>query len=154
MTELLRQDSRAVSPVVGKSLVVALTLLYVTGTTGLLLGTTVPAYEATAGDELGDRVLSTAASEIERAVRVTDGDLVARSTVDLPPTIQNSQYRLVVSGETLRLEHPDDQVGDEIRLALPPGVTVADGVWESRETLVLRVRGPAEDRVLAVGDGS
>ena len=140
------------SPVVGKSLAVTLTLLYVTSMLGLLLGTTVPAYEARAGDELGDRVLSTAASEVERAMRVTDSDLVVRSTVDLPPTIQHSQYRLVLSGNTLTLEHPDEQVGGEIRLSLPSGVTVADGVWESRDTLVLRVTGPVDDRVITVGD--
>jgi hypothetical protein len=152
MAESLRGDERGVSPVVGKSLAAGLTLLYVASMTGLLLSGIVPEYETATGDEVGDRVLATAAGEIERTAAQPSGDVTVRRTVDLPPTIKDAGYRLVLSGETLTLDHPDDQIGGDVWLSLPSEVAVEPEAWESDGQVTLRVSGPAESRTLTVGE--
>jgi hypothetical protein len=152
MANSLRRDERGVSPVVGKTLAAGLTLLYVASMTGLLLSGVVPEYETATGDEVADRVLSTAAGEIERTAAQPAGDVTVRRTVDLPPTIKDAGYRLVLSGETLVLDHPDDQIGGDVELSLPPEVAVESGAWESDGQLLLRVSGPEKSRRLAMGE--
>lgn len=153
MAESLRGDERGVSPAVGKSLAAGLTLLYVAGMTGLLLSGVVPEYETAAGDEVGERVLSTAAGEIERtATQPATGEVTVRRTVDLPPTLDDTGYRLVLSGETLELDHPDDRIGGQVRLSLPADLTVEPGTWESDGQLVVRVSGPSDSRTLRMGE--
>jgi len=152
MAERLRRDTRGVSPVVGKALAAGITLLYVAGLTGLLLGGVVPEYETTAGDELADRVLATAAGDIEAAAPRTDGQAVARTEIDLPSTIRDASYRLVLRGQTLALDHPDGGIGGQLRLSLPNDVTVEGGTWHSGGPLVVRVSGPAGDRQLRIGE--
>lgn len=147
-----RSDTRGLTPVVGKSLAVGLTLLYVTGMVGVLLGGVVPAYEKTAGAKIGDRVLSTAAGEIEQTASQSEGDLVVRASVELPPTINSAGYRLVLSGRTLRLDHPDEEIGGRVRLSLQPGLTVRSGAWDGGEELLIEMSGSADSRVLTIGE--
>lgn len=152
MADRLREDTRGVSAVVGKALAAGVALLYVAGMTGLLFGGVIPGYETTAGDELADRVLATAAGTVETAVPRADGTATARAAVDLPATIRDTSYRLELTGRTLALSHPDPGIGGQIRLSLPSNVTVEDATWHSGELFVVRVSGPAADRQLRIGD--
>lgn len=143
-------DERAVSPVVAKTLAAGLALLYVAGMTSLLLGGVVPSYETATGEELSDRVLATAAQQIEAAVPEATGTVNTTQSVELPETIADASYRIELSNETVRLDHPDDRLEDSTRLALPPRTTVENGTWMSTDQLRIRVSGPASNRTLAL----
>lgn len=147
-------DNRGVSPVVGKLLAIGIAVLYIAGTTGILLGGVVPDYRATTGSELGERVLATAAGEIEQSIPATDGRSDVHLTRDLPRTIAGDRYRLVVRNRTLTLDHPDDAVDARTRLSLPPSLTVLNDTWESGDPLVVHVRGRPDNRTLSLMEGS
>ena len=149
-----RRDDRGMTPVVEKSLAAGIALLYVAGMLGLVLGSVVPAYEETAGEELADRVLATAAGGIEETPSTVQGDATTRQSIDLPASIANANYRLVLSGRTLELDHPTDGIGGRTRLSLPPDVTVEDGTWDGGGPLVVTVSGSAGDRTLAIREGA
>jgi hypothetical protein len=148
----LRRDDRGVTPVVGKFLAAGIALLYVAGMTGLLLGSVVPEYEETAGAELADRTLAAAAGDIEDAPPDVGGTATARLQTELPVTIEDASYRLVLSGRTLTLEHPADGIGGQTRLSLPGDLTVSDGTWHSGGQLVVQVSGPSDGRTLTIGE--
>ena len=145
-------DNRGVSPVVGKLLASGLAVLYIASVAGLLVGGLVPDYRATTGEEVGERVLATAADRVEQAQPATDGTATTRVEVDLPATIRDEQYRLEFRNRTLHLVHPDDGLDARTRLALPPNLTVTNGTWHSGDRLVVRVRGPSSNRTLSVED--
>lgn len=147
-------DNRAVSPVVGKLLAAGIAVLYIASATGLLLGGVVPDYRAATGGELGERVLATAAGELERAIPATHGNVTVRVTRELPTTIAGQRYRLAVRNGTLRLDHPNDGLDARTRLSLPPTVTVVDDTWESGDPLAIHVRGPASNRTLSLTEAS
>ena len=147
-------DNRAVSPVVGKLLATGIAVLYVASATGLLLGGVVPDYRATAGSELGERVLATAAGELERSVPAADGRSDVRLTRELPRTIAGDRYRLVLANRTLALEHPDDGVDARARLSLPTGIRVPNATWESGDPLTIHVRGTPGNRTLSLAEGT
>lgn len=147
-------DNRGATPVVGKLLAAGLAVLYIASISGLLVGGIVPEYRTTTGEELGERVLATAADHVEQARPATDGTATARVAVDLPATIRDTQYRLELRNRTLHLEHPDDGLDARTHLALPSSVTVTNGTWHSGDTLVVRVRGPAANRTLSLEDGT
>ena len=146
-------DDRGLSPVVGKTLAAGLALLYIAGMTATLLGGPVPAGRTAAGGELGERVLTSAATGVESAVPTTDARVESRTAVTLPPTIRNAGYTLELAGGRLVLDHPVDALDRETRVALPPGVAVADGTWESTDRLVVRVVGPPGNRTLSLEEG-
>lgn len=146
-------DNRGVSPVVGKLLASGLAVLYVTSVTGLLVGGVVPDYRTATGSELGERVLATAAGEIERSHPSTDGVVEVRTRTELPATIRDERYRLVLRNRTLVLDHPDDALDARTRLELPRNVT-GTGSWESGEPLVVRVAGPPSNRTVELREGS
>lgn len=150
MIEQLWRDTRALSPVIEKSFVAGIALLYVGGMMGLLLGGVIPGYQATAGEELGERTLATAATHIEQTPPQTHGVAETTTTVDLPGTIQDSTYELRLSNETLTLDHSDETFEREIRLALPENVTTAESTWNSGGDLLIRVDGPADNRTLSI----
>ena len=143
-------DNRAVSPVVGKLLTAALTVLYITSVTGLLIGGVVPDYRAASGGELGERVLATAAGEIERALSTPPGNATVRVTREFPRTIAGERYRFVVRNRTLGLEHPDDDLDRQIHLSVPSSVSVDAATWESGSPLVVSVRDSAANRTLSL----
>lgn len=149
----LRQDTRAVSAVLGKTLAVALALLYIGGMMTVLLGGVVPDYRTASGGELGDRVLATAAGTIEGAPTGVDGTVDTRQTVDLPATIRNTGYTIVLSDRTLALRHPAQGIGSRIRLSLPPDLTVENSTWDGGGDLVVRVSGPTDDRRIRIEEG-
>lgn len=147
-------DNRAASPVVGKVLAAGIAVLYVASMTGLLLGGVVPDYRTATGAELGERVLATAASDVERSVPATDSNATVRYTRSLPRTIAGERYRLIISNRTLRLDHPDDRIDTEARLSLPAAVTVNEGTWESGDQLAIHVHGRASDRRLSIREAT
>jgi len=148
----LRSDDRGVSSVVGKVLAIGISLLYIGAMTTLVFGSVVPEYRTATGQEMGDRVLATAAGSIEQAPPAVGGTVEAATAVELPATIRDSGYRLTVSGRTLELDHPDG-ISAETRLSLPDDMTVQDGSWNSGGELLVAVSGPAGDRTLSIEEG-
>jgi hypothetical protein len=148
-------DNRAVAPVVGKLLAAGIAIMYIAGTTTLLLGGVVPEYRTAAGAELGERVLSTAAGGIEQAVPDAGGAATVRVRIDLPSTIRNAGYSLELRNRTLRLEHPVDGIGGRARIEIPSQVTVTDNTWQSGDQLIVEVSGrPAERTISLQGENS
>jgi hypothetical protein len=117
-----------------------------------LLGGVLPGYQTTAGEELSERTLATAAGHVEDATPAVDGRVDATTTVDLPATIRNEQYTLELSNATLALDHPEPSVEREIRLALGPNVTTVRSRWRSGGRLEIRVGGPLGNRTVSIGD--
>lgn len=142
--------TRGMTPVVGKTLAIGLAVLYIAGMTTALLGGVVPTYETRAGGELSERVLATTAGEIERSPPAVDGHVESQTTVTLPPSIADSNYRLVLSNGTDRLvlDHPDPAIESETRLSLPASVTPQNATVSGGGDIVITVRGPPEDRTL------
>jgi hypothetical protein len=155
MTTEFRAGERGLAPVVSKTLAIGLVVLYVTGMTSVLLGGVVPDYERRAGGELGERVLATVAAEVEQTPPAVGGRVDAETTVELPATIANSGYTLVLSNQTDRLvlDHPDPAITAETRLSLPPNVTPENGTVDSGGNLQIRVRGSTADRRLTITEG-
>ncbi|MFB6308786.1 MAG: hypothetical protein ABEH35_05595 [Haloarculaceae archaeon] len=133
-------DSRAVSPVVEKLLVMGIVVLFVGLLTTTLFGGVVPDYRAAVGSELGDRTLALAAERIQQAVPPDATAVRSRTRVELPATIRGTGYALVVDGRSLVLDHPDAAVGGRIRLALPDHVAVVTGRWQSGAETTVVVR--------------
>lgn len=129
---------RAVVPMVGKALEAAIVVLFIGTMTTALYGGVLPEYRAAAGDEVADRALVAAAGEIEGAVPPNARDVTAETRVTLPSAIRNANYRIVANGTTIRLDHPDDEIGGTHRLALPSYVRRVEGIWRSgAETTVV-----------------
>lgn len=150
MGSALRRDERGMTPVVGKTLAIGIVLLYIGGMTTLLYGSVVPGYQAATGEELADRTLATAADEIEGSVPEATGEVNRTRRISLPDRIRDERYRLELSGERLRLEHPDREHSPESILSVPPDTTVADSSWKSGSKLEIRVTGPAANRTLRI----
>lgn len=134
-------DSRAVSPVVEKTLAIGLVTLFVSLVSVTMYGGVVPEFRAAAGDELAERTLATAAERVQQGVPPNASRVDARTRVRLPDTIQGDAYRVRTDNRTLVLDHPDPEVGARARLALPPSVTRVEGTWESGGRTVVRVTG-------------
>jgi len=132
-----RGDERGVSPVIEKLVTAGLVVLYIGGMTTVLFGGIVPAYETAAGEEVAERTLATAAGEIETAAPRSGSETAVRATVDLPATIDDTAYRIVLSDRQLRLEHPDPEIGATTRLAVSEDIRLEPGRWQSGSTLVI-----------------
>lgn len=153
MARDLRSDDRAASAVVGKVLAAGIAVLYVAGMTTLLFGGVVPEYRAASGEELGDRVLATAAGEVESNSPAVEGEVELRTERSLPATIKDEEYEIVLSGTTLELDHPEPGIGAETEIALPPEVTVGNATWTSGDPFVVVRDGSADDRTLTISEG-
>ena len=138
---------RAVVPSVGKALEASLVLLYVALLSTALYGGLVPDYRATAGDELADRTVATAAHEVRSAVPPPATTVRATYAVDLPATIAGDAYRVRATNGSLVLDHPDGAIDARARLALPDRVRRVEGEWYSRSTTRVVVV-PADDGVV------
>jgi hypothetical protein len=139
-----------VSPVVGKMLAAGLAVLYIASATGFLLGGVVPDYRTATGSELGERVLATAATELDQSIPATESRVDVRTRLELPRTIRGETYSIRVRERTLHLSHPDDRVSARARLSVPSHVTVGDPVWRSGDPLLIRVSGPRSNRTLGL----
>lgn len=147
-----REGRRATSAVIGKVLAAGITLLFVGGMSATLYGGVVPDYQTAASDELGERVLATATTNVEATPPTITGTVERHRTVDLPATIDNDGYRLVLHNETLELVHPDEGITTETRLAVSDNVTIEESTYHSGADLVISVEGPTDDRRLTIDD--
>jgi FlaG/FlaF family flagellin (archaellin) len=142
-------DNRAVAPVVGKLLAAAIAVLYVAGTTAVLLGGVVPEYRTAAGEELSERTLAEAAAAVDRAVPETTTDSVGtRIRVDLPASIRDASYSIVLKNGTLALDHPDSRLDRRTQVQLPSRVDTIESTWESGETFVVVVSSDGTNRTV------
>ncbi len=145
-------DERGVSPVIEKLVTAGLVVLYVGGMTTVLFGSVVPAYETAAGDEVAARALASAAGEIEAAAPRPGSEATVRATVDLPATIDDDTYRIVLSDRQLRLEHPDPGIEATTRLAVPGSIRLEPGRWQSGSTLVIESETDGSGQSIAIGE--
>lgn len=154
-TSAFRTSDRGTTPVVSKTLALGLTVLYIAGMMTVLFGGVVSDYETRTGSELAERVLATAAGEIEQAPSSVGGTVETQTTIELPGTIANSGYTLVLwnRSDRLVLEHPDPDIEAETSLSLPPNVTAENVTVESGQSLTITVRGPTTDRRLTIKEG-
>ncbi|WP_311171424.1 DUF7266 family protein [Halobellus ordinarius] len=149
---------RGLSPVVGKTLELAVGVLFVSLLTATFFGGLVPEYRAAVGTELGDRALVGGAERVETAVPGGDHVEIERSvSVGLPETIRGDPYRIIAvndsNGSALRLSHPDRSVSGRVRLALPPTTTVR-GSWRSPTPSQVVVRGTDGTVTVRLVDGA
>ncbi|MFC7097700.1 DUF7266 family protein [Halobaculum marinum] len=134
-------DDRAVTPVVSKTLEVGIVLLFIGGLSAALFGGVVPDYRDAAGDRVAERTLAGATTEVEDAVPPPARAVRVERRVSLPETIRGARYRVVADDGSLALDHPNEAVGDRLRLALPERVATVTGAWRSGATTVVVVTG-------------
>lgn len=146
-------EDRAVTPVAGKALEVALVVLYVGLVSTALYGQVVPSYRAGAADAVGDRALATAGAEVEDAVPAAGRAVDVRTRVGLPERLRGERYAIRTDGRALVLDHPDPRVGGRRPLALPPSVATVEGSWESGTPLRVDVRGRDGALAVRIGEG-
>lgn len=145
-----RLNQRAMTPVVSKTLVIGIALLYIGGMTTLLFGGVVPDYQRAAGEELAERTAATAAGEIENTVIDVNGTVERTRIVELPRRIDDEQYDLKLRGRVLVLDHPDSDIEVEIHLSVPPELTVVESSWRSGNDLEIRVAGEVDNRTIEI----
>lgn len=135
------RTDRGLTPVVGKTLAIGIVVLYIGMMTTVLYGGVIPGYRTATGDEIGDRVLATAAERIQQSVPPQTWHVNALFRVELPSTIRGRSYSIRVSSSnrSLVLEHPNPSIGGRVPLALPRTVSRIEGEWHSHESLVIRV---------------
>lgn len=122
---------RAVTPVVGKTLELALVLLFVAGISTTLFGGIVPDYRTGTGTEVADRTVVSAAERVDGAVPPAVRSARVVRSVPLPGTIRGTAYRIVATDGALTLEHPTPGIDATARLALPERVVSVEGTWHS-----------------------
>lgn len=132
-------DNRGVTPVVGKSLEITVVLLFIGLLTAVLFGNVVPSYSEATGEEIGDRVLTTATERIRHAVPPAIEHVRGHYRIALPATIRGEGYSIrATQNGTLVLDHPDPAIGGRARLSVS-GVHQFEGEWHSHEELTIRV---------------
>lgn len=142
-------DERAVTPVVSKAMEAAIVVLYVGLVTAVLYGGVIPEYRVTAGEEVAERAVADAATDIERAVPPPVTTAQVKVSVELPSTIAGQAYSVRADeggngtgfegGATLALEHPSPSISATVPLVLPDRVVSVSGTWESGEAATVRV---------------
>ncbi|WP_132057079.1 DUF7266 family protein [Halorussus amylolyticus] len=161
MGERRRADprTRGVSPVVGKALEASIVVLYISVLGATLYGGVVPDYRTAAGAEVGERVLSQSAQRVQQAVpgvarsAATRTGVEARTEVSLPETLRGRAYSIRADNRTLVLDHPRDDVGGRVRLALPQTVESVEGEWSSRDSALVVVRSAPEGLTVELESG-
>lgn len=141
---------RGLAPVVGKTLEVALVVLFLGFLTTALYGGVVPDYRDAAGREVGDRTLALAAERVQQAVPAVGTSISVTHRVDLPRTIRGRAYRVETDGRTLVLVHPSAAVGGRASLVLPDQVTRVEGAWDSRGATAITVSSTDDGLVVAL----
>lgn len=140
-----RDASRAAAPAVGKALEAGIVVLFVALLTTTLYGGVVPNARTAAADEVGERTLQHAATNVEAAVPAhagtgaAAGEVVAERRVSLPETIRDRGYRVTANETSLVLVHKHADVGSTTPLVLPDSVRAVRGNWTDSGGVV-RVR--------------
>lgn len=143
-------DNRGVSAVVEKLLVAGIVLLFVSGMTTVLVGGIVPEYRASAGEELGERVVARVANAVDASLPAVDGRVTVETHLSVPSTLAGTAYRLALRNGSVTLVHPNPAIGATGALALPAGYRPAESTVESGPPLRVRVSGPAGNRTVAL----
>jgi hypothetical protein len=130
---------RAMSPVVGKATEAMLVVLYISLVATTFYGGAIPEYRASAGDEIADRTIASAAVDVESAVPPATTVATVRTDVDIPATIAGDAYRISAESNRLVLEHPNPSVEANAPLVLPERVVEVSGTWQSGESTSIRV---------------
>lgn len=130
---------RAMSPVVGKAMEATLVVLYVGLVTATLYGGAIPEYRTAAGEEVAERTVSSAATDIENAIPPEAVRAEINLVVALPTTIAGDRYRIYAEGDRLVLDHPNPEVSTGTPLVLPGRVLAVSGNWESGESARIHV---------------
>lgn len=125
-------DNRGVTPVVEKLLTIGIVVLFIGSVMAVLFGSAVPAYRDAVGAELGDRVVVSAAEQIESTVPPNGTVSSGQATLELPATIRGEPYEIRVDGRALVLEHSTPAIGARTRLSLPTHIQSISGSLESR----------------------
>lgn len=149
----VRDRDRALSAVVGKSLEAGIVVLYISTMVGVLYGGVVPEYQATTGEELGERVLAESVLEVQTAVP-SDPQATGTTQHQLPRTIDDEPYHIVAGNESLRLVQDGTAVSMELPLRLPLDVQRVEGEWRSSAPAVVRVERTSTGRVVSLEVGS
>lgn len=132
-------DDRGVTPVVEKLLTIGIVVLFIGSTMAVLYGSAVPSYRDAVGSELGERVLVSAADQIESSIPPNGTAAAGQASVEVPRTIRGERYELRVDGRSLILDHPSQAIAGRIRLSMPGHVESISGTIRSQETTVLGV---------------
>lgn len=148
----LTDDRRALTPAIGKALEVGVVVLFIGLVSTALYGGFVPSYRTAVGDEVADRTVVAAAERVENGVPPAAREVRTVHRVDLPTVIHGANYRLVIRGETLVLDHPDPEVEARTRLALPDRVTSVEGQWSSGGDPVVFVEDDPSGLVVRLAD--
>ena len=146
-------DNRGVTPVVEKLLTIGIVVLFIGSITTVLFGSAVPGYRDSVGSELGDRVVVSAAEQIEASVPPNGTATRGRTTIDVPRTIRGEPYALRVEGRTLTLVHPTRAVGGRVRLSLPDHVTDVSGSLRSQGNRTVTLLNTPRGVAVQLGDG-
>ncbi|MEF8838415.1 MAG: hypothetical protein V5A24_01655 [Haloarculaceae archaeon] len=141
-------DNRGTSSVVGKLLGAGLVLLYVSGSTAVLLGDVVPGARRATGQELADRVVGDAAARLERTLEPGGGHLRGTVSLDLPSTIAGAGYSLRLRGGELHLKHPDPGIDARAHLETPSAVSASASTIQSGSEGAIVVSGPTANRTV------
>lgn len=128
-------DDRGVTPVVGKSLEIAVVLAYIAVVAGVLYGGVVPSVEASSESRQAEVTLARAATAIERAVPATGRSPSVRYQVGLPDSIGGQSYRIDWANDSLRLRHPDHRL--QTRVTIPRRVVAIQGNWSGPGVVVV-----------------
>ncbi|WP_224270032.1 DUF7266 family protein [Haloprofundus salinisoli] len=148
------------APAVGKALEVGVVILYVALVTTTLFAGVVPEYRTAVGRDVSDRVLVSAAENVEGAVPPDAAYVRSEQRVSLPTTIRGANYRIsVADGESgastaLVLEHPDAELNGRVALALPERVAAVEGSWTSGGTQRVVVESDGAGVVVRLVDGA
>lgn len=124
-------DNRAAAPVVGKTLEIAVLVVFVGLISAALFGSVVPAYRTAAGAEVGDRVLVASVGQVEVAAAAPESVGTRRVALSVPRTIRGEPYVLsadsVNGTPTLTLAHPQPKIGGTHALSVPSEVVSVAG---------------------------
>lgn len=132
-------DNRGVTPVVEKLLTIGIVVLFIGSTMAVLYGSAVPGYRDSVGAELSDRVVVSAAEQIESAIPPDGATSTGQVSIDVPATIRGEPYELRLDGRTLVLDHPQRTITGETRLSLPAHVDSLSGSVRSRGDAIARI---------------
>lgn len=127
------------TPVVGKAMEATLVVLYLGLVTTALYGGAVAEYRGTAGEEVAERTLADAATDIEAAVPPEATTATTRLEVDFPPTIAGAAYTVRARPDELVLDHPDPRISATAPLVLPDRIDSVSGTFQSGGTTTIHV---------------
>lgn len=120
-------DARGTTSVIGKTLEVAIVLLYIGLLATVLYGDVVPSHRSTVGSEVGQRTITAIAEDVQESIPPERGEAVVVVEIDLPATIAGRSYRIEVDDNRLSLSHPNPDIDESVPLFLDDRVESISG---------------------------